>query len=85
LERLRSGVRRVRWPDVARIDISTRRAWSILKGPHHARSLVLELKDGGALRYAEGLFSIPLEVVAALCDAYRKGTLPDPVKASGET
>jgi hypothetical protein len=76
LLRRESGVQRTRWSDVAKVEVSTRRAWSILTGPYEARSLTFTLKDHDAIRYAEGLLSVPAEVVAALSEAYRKGVLP---------
>jgi hypothetical protein len=75
LMRTRAGVLRVSWSDVSRLEIASRRAWSILMGPHQARSLVIRRKDEGDIAYAEALLGAPPEVVVALGDAYRKGAL----------
>jgi hypothetical protein len=76
LTRTRAGVRRLRFADLMRVEIHARKVWSILRGPHETRAVVLLLKDGEAVRYDEAGLSVPAEVVAALCDAYRKGLLP---------
>jgi hypothetical protein len=76
LVRTRAGVQRVRWSDVARLEITSRRAWSILIGPHEARSLIVHHKDDGRIRFREMQVAAPLEVVASLCEAYKKGLLP---------
>jgi hypothetical protein len=76
LMRTRAGVHRVRWSDVTRLEIASRRAWSILMGPHQARAVVIRRKDDGDISYAEALLGAPAEVVVGLCEAYRKGVLP---------
>jgi hypothetical protein len=76
LLRTRAGVQRVRWSQVQRVEVVARNAWSILHGAHQSRTLVVQRKDGETLSYAEVFLGVPAEVAAALCDAYRKGTLP---------
>ena len=76
LLRTRAGVHRTRWSDMTRSEVVTRRAWSIVMGAHEARTLVLGTREDGDIRYAEALMDTPAEVVAALTDAYRKGSLP---------
>lgn len=72
LLRLRSGVMRVAWAELAGADLETRGAWSILLGAHEARTLVLRRKNAAEIRYHESFLGIPAEVVASLCEAYRK-------------
>ena len=76
LFRTRSGVHRVRWAQVAKLQIATRTVWTFLQGSHPARSLLIERKDDDPITYGEALIGVPLEVVAALGDGYRKGVLP---------
>jgi hypothetical protein len=75
LLRTRAGVHRVRWSDIARIEIVSRRAWSIALGAHENRSLVLHRSSDEPVQYAASLLAPPLEVVAGLCDAYRSGVV----------
>jgi hypothetical protein len=76
LWRSRAGAHRLKWSDVARVDVSSRRGWSIVRGPYEARALVLQLKDGSSVQHDEAGFAAPAEVAAALCDGYRKNWLP---------
>ena len=76
LFRTRSGVHRVRWSQVAKLRIATRTVWTFLQGSHPSRSLLIERKDDEPITYSETLIGVPLEVVAALGDGYRKGLLP---------
>jgi hypothetical protein len=76
LFRTRGGVQRVRWAELGRPRIESRTTWSVLLGPHETRTLVLTEKNGDAMRYAESSLAPPAEVVAALCEGYRKGLLP---------
>jgi hypothetical protein len=76
LWRARGGVQRLRWSELGRPQIESRTGWSVLQGPHETRTLVLTQKNGDAVRYAEASLAAPAEVVAALCEAYRKGLLP---------
>lgn len=78
LLRLRSGVMRVAWAQVAGAELETRAAWSILLGAHEARALVLRRKNAAEIRYHESFVGMPVEVVASLCEAYRKGTIESP-------
>jgi len=75
LLRTRAGVHRARWSDIDRIEIVTRRAWSIALGAHENRSLVLHRKSDQPIRYGETLLAPPVEVVAGLCEAYRAGVM----------
>jgi len=74
--RTRSGVHRVGWPQVARVEIASRTAWSILFGAHESRSLIVHRKGDDPISYAEPFLGAPAEVVQSLCESYRKGTSP---------
>lgn len=74
LLRTRAGVLRVPWPEVQRVDIESRAAWSLLLGAHEARSLTIHRRRSPQLSYHESFVGVPLEVLGALCDAYRKST-----------
>lgn len=76
LMRTRAGVHRVAWDDVARFEITSRTAWSVLLGPHPQRALIIHRKDGDMITYAEQFLGAPAEVVLGLCEGYRKGVLP---------
>ena len=76
LMRTRAGVHRVRWSHVERMEITSRRIWSLLRGQHEARALVIHRKNDDSITYVEAFLGAPAEVVQALCDGYRKGILP---------
>jgi len=76
LTRARAGVQRVRWQELARAEVASRTTWSMLRGPHETRALVLQLKDGAARAHDEAALGVPAEVAAALCEGYRKAILP---------
>ena len=73
LFRTRSGVVRVEWARLVGAEIESRATWSLLLGAHEARWLTLQRKNAPEVRYHDSFLGAPLEVVAALCDAYRKG------------
>lgn len=77
LMRTRSGVHRVSWASLSRLEITSRTVWSILQGAHEARSLVIHRKDeaDNDITYVEAFLGAPAEVVVGLCDAYRKGII----------
>jgi hypothetical protein len=75
LLRTRAGVLRVAWKSVQRIEIDSRAAWSLLLGAHEARTLIVRRKSAPPLQYHESFIGVPLEVLTALCDAYRKSRL----------
>jgi hypothetical protein len=76
LLRTRAGVQRMRWSELGRLQITARSSWSMVEGPRQTRSLLIEPKDGEPIRCMEASLDAPAEVVAALCDGYRKGLLP---------
>ena len=71
LMRTRAGVHRVLWSEVDRLEITSRRSWSVIRGQHDARSLVIHRKDDDSITYVEAFLGAPAEVVLALCEAYR--------------
>jgi hypothetical protein len=75
LLRTRAGVLRVVWTMVQRVEIESRSAWSLLFGAHEARSLIFRRKAAPPLQYQESFVGVPLEVVASLCDAYRRSRI----------
>ena len=76
LFRTRSGVHRVPWSQIAKLHVASRTVWTFLQGSHASRSLLIERKDAEPVRVAETFLGVPLEVVIALGDGYRKGVLP---------
>jgi hypothetical protein len=75
LVRARSGLQRIHWSDVTRCEVLSRTTWSLLQGTHQARAVVIHRKKDASIQCAEAFLSVPAEVVASLCDAYRKRTL----------
>jgi hypothetical protein len=74
LVRVRSGVTRIAWPDVTRCEVASRMSWSLLQGTYEARSLVVTRKRESAVQCNEAFLSVPAEVVAAVCEFYRKNS-----------
>jgi hypothetical protein len=75
LLRTRAGVMRVAWPLVVQIEIESRAAWSLLLGAHESRWLTLRRKNAPELRFQESFSGVPLEVLNALSEAYRKARI----------
>lgn len=75
LLRTRTGVLKILWSQVQRLDIESRASWSLLTGAHESRSLIIRRKQAQTLKYHESFIAIPLEVLSALCDAYRKARI----------
>jgi hypothetical protein len=73
LFRTRAGVVRMEWSQLVRVEIESRATWSLLLGAHEARWLTLQRKNTPEVRYHDSFLGAPLEVIGALCDAYRKG------------
>jgi hypothetical protein len=76
LLRTRSGTHRVAWSNVAKLQIAAKTVWTILQGTHASRVLVIMRKDDDPVQYSEAYLGVPAEVVAGLCEGYRKGVLP---------
>lgn len=83
LMRTRAGVHRVVWREVTKLEITSRRAWSVLLGTHPQRTLVIRRRasktgssEDNTISYVEEFLGEPAEVVVALCEGYRKGVLP---------
>jgi hypothetical protein len=73
LSRARSGVIRAPWDSVSRVEIQSRMSWSLLQGGHSSRTLDIQRRDREAgIQCAESFMEVPIEVVAGLCDAFRK-------------
>ncbi|HBQ18277.1 MAG TPA: hypothetical protein DEF51_46500, partial [Myxococcales bacterium] len=76
LIRTRAGMLRVRWKDLAQVNLDAKKKWSVLEGAHRARQLVLLRATAPAIRYDEPYLGLPVEVAKLLLDAYRTGQLP---------
>jgi hypothetical protein len=72
----RGSVTRTPWESIARVDVQARTAWSWLQGAHDARTLVVHRRPEGSLTWAEEYLQPPIDVVAGLCEAYRKQMRP---------
>lgn len=74
--RTRAGVLRVPWDELGKLELVSRTGWSILRGAHDSRTLVINRGEELPIHYAEAFLGAPAEVVIALCEAYKKGHLP---------
>jgi hypothetical protein len=72
LSRGRGGVIRAPWSEVSKVELLARSTWSLLQGAHTSRTLLVRRKRESSVECAETFMETPIEVVAALCDAYRK-------------
>jgi hypothetical protein len=73
----RGSVTRTPWQSVARVEVHARTAWSWLRGAYDARTLLVHRRrDEGSLTWTEQYLEPPIEVVAGLCEAYRKQLQP---------
>jgi hypothetical protein len=73
LSRGRGGIIRAPWSSVSRVEVLSRSSWSLFLGAYTARTLVVHRQRGEAgVQVAESFLATPVEVVAALCDVYRK-------------
>jgi hypothetical protein len=70
-----AGVVAVPWAQLSEIGIDARNAWSPLLGALDVRTLHLQTHDGQTLLFDGGFLGYPVEVVAALCEAYRRGAM----------
>jgi hypothetical protein len=76
LIRMRGGIVRTRWRDVASASVAEKRAWSVLEGVHEARKLVISRRGAGPITYEEPYLGVPVEVAQILVEAYAAGRLP---------
>lgn len=76
LIRTRAGMLRVRWRELAQVNLDAKKKWSVLEGAHAARQLVLLRTTAPVIRYDEPYLGLPIEVAKLLLDAYRSGQLP---------
>ncbi|HET8935901.1 MAG TPA: hypothetical protein VFN67_20780 [Polyangiales bacterium] len=72
LSRGRGGVLRAGWSSVSRVEVYARSSWSLLQGGYTSRTLIVHRQREASVQCAETFMDTPIEVVAALCDAYRK-------------
>jgi hypothetical protein len=72
LSRGRGGVLRAAWSSVSRVEVQARSTWSLLQGAHTTRTLIIHRQREASVQCAESFMDTPIEVTAALCDAYRK-------------
>ncbi|HEY2733853.1 MAG TPA: hypothetical protein VGI70_07705 [Polyangiales bacterium] len=75
LVRSRAGLSRVAWSSVTRVEVASRTSWSILQGAHESRAVVVHRQREASIQCSEAFIKTPAEVVAALCDAYRKSLI----------
>lgn len=72
LSRTRGGIVRVPWSTVSRVEVQARTSWSLVQGAYEARNLIVQRKREPSVVCAEAFLAMPIDVVAALCDAQRK-------------
>jgi hypothetical protein len=73
LSRERGGIIRAAWSSVVGVEIVGRSSWSLMQGGFTTRTLIVRRRRGEAdVQVAEAFMATPIEVVAGLCDAYRK-------------
>lgn len=77
LTRTRGGIVRVPWSSVSKVEVQTRSSWSLVQGAYEARSLVVQRKRDANVVCTEAYLAVPVDVVAGLCDAYRKRATTD--------
>jgi hypothetical protein len=80
----RSGVARVPWSSVVRVEVVSRSSWSLLKGAHDARTLVAHRKRESSLQCPSDFLAAPIEVVVGLCEHYRKRAAESAASAADE-
>jgi hypothetical protein len=76
LIRVRGGILRTRWPELASASVAEKRAWSVLEGTHEARKLVISRRGASPSTYEEPYLGLPVEVAQILVEAYAAGRLP---------
>jgi len=73
LSRGRGGIIRAPWSSVTRAEILARSSWSLFLGGYTSRTLLVHRKRGEAdIQVADSFLDVPVDVVAALCEAYRR-------------
>jgi hypothetical protein len=63
------------WTQLASAEVVTRQAWSPFVGRYLIRSLWFTAQDGITMQFDGAFLGVPPEVVAALAEAHRTGTL----------
>ena len=72
LLRGRGGITRAPWSSVSRCEVTSRTTWSLLQGAHDSRALLVQRTNESSLQCNEAAMAAPAEVVASLCEFYRK-------------
>jgi hypothetical protein len=72
LMRGHAGTVSVPWGQLAQTDVSVRLVWSPFFGSYPVRILTLATHDGERIVFDGGFLGVPAEVVAALCECYRR-------------
>jgi hypothetical protein len=67
-----AGTVSVPWGQLVATEVSVRLAWSPFFGSYPTRSLLLGTSDGERIAFDGGFLGVPAEVVAALCESYRR-------------
>jgi hypothetical protein len=62
----------VPWGQLAQVEVGLRLAWSPYYGSYPTRLLTLSTTDGERIVFDGSLLAVPVEVVAVLCEAYRR-------------
>jgi hypothetical protein len=73
--RRRRGLERVPWSDVTRVDVQVTTLWSLIRGAHEVRTLVIDRMGRAPLRLSQELVTSPVEAIGSLAEAYRGGLL----------
>jgi hypothetical protein len=76
LIRIRSGIDQIRWPQLFRVDIDSKRVWSMFEGMYESRSIVYYGEDGFTVSINEAYLGMPADVVVAVAQAYLSRVLP---------
>jgi hypothetical protein len=71
-----SGIERLRWRQLLRIEITSKNLWSMFEGMYESRSLVFYGEQEFVMTIDEAFLGAPAEVIVALAEAYRSGVLP---------
>lgn len=75
--RTRKGVHVIPWTDLKRASASARRSWSLIRGAHESRGLLIERHEEDSIDYVETFLGAPAEVVVGLCEGLKKGIIRD--------
>jgi hypothetical protein len=68
----RGSAIRLPWSDITRVEVHSRNSWSLLRGAFDARTLLVHRKQEISAQLTEDFLALPIDVVAGLCEVYRK-------------